>query len=303
MNKKILVISVSVILVLTVVMLALVVLSRKADTGNESYTQDVNPVQPETETPTESVSQPEVAEPVENQNVLDVLQGENTVPVWNLILLGPNKDYIIDEELVFDKTEFDGQRIDTRVSEAYTSMADAAQQNGITLYLRSGYRPMSLQKTYYESSINSYMSQGHTQAEATILTDRYYTPPGRSEHHTGLALDIITPEYHRDIHTLDDRFAETEAYAWLIENCNDFGFILRYPQDKSEITGVNFEAWHYRYVGANHAKAITKLQLTLDEYIELLKAEFAWVCTATDAETIKNEMVIFAEKFANETIA
>ena len=94
---------------------------------------------------------------------------------------------------------------------------------------------------------------------------------GHSEHHTGLAFDTITPEYHRDVWSLDDRFADTEAYAWLSEHCWDYGFILRYPRDKQDITRIHFEPWHYRYVGVEHAQFMRDHNLCLEEYIALLR--------------------------------
>lgn len=115
------------------------------------------------------------------------------------------------------------------------------------------------------------MQQGKSEEEAIRLTRQYYTEPGHSEHHSGLALDIITVEYQRDVYSLTEQFAETDGYRWLIAHCAEFGFILRYPKGKTDITQINYEPWHYRYVGKEHAQYIMEHDLTLEEYIALLK--------------------------------
>lgn len=85
-----------------------------------------------------------------------------------------------------------------------------------------------------------------------MIAGRYIAPAGGSEHQTGLAVDIVTPSYQ----ILDDGYANTAAAQWLLENAADYGFILRYPRDKAEITGIWFEPWHYRYVGREAAGTI-----------------------------------------------
>lgn len=196
---------------------------------------------------------------------------EGSVSDWNLILLNPEEENKIEQELSFQKTKFDTQYVDSRAAQAYTDMYNAAKKEGITLYLRSGYRSMKTQGVNYNANVQRLLKQGLTNDEAIRQTNLYYTVPGHSEHHSGLAFDIITPEYHRDIYTLNEKFAETEAYAWLKANCEEYGFILRYPKEKYDITTINFEPWHYRYVGVEHAKYITENNICFEEYIELLK--------------------------------
>lgn len=130
---------------------------------------------------------------------------------------------------------------------------------------------MKTQSVNYNANVQRLLKQGVTKDEAIRQTNLYYTVPGHSEHHSGLAFDIITPEYHRDVYTLNEKFAQTKAYTWLRGNCAEYGFILRYPKEKYNITTINFEPWHYRYVGVEHAKYITENNLCLEEYIELLK--------------------------------
>jgi D-alanyl-D-alanine carboxypeptidase len=184
---------------------------------------------------------------------------------WNLILL--NRSHSISKDMQFEKTKFDTQWIDSRVAPAYQAMCEAAKKDGITLYLRSGYRSIATQNVNYQADIERNMKKGYTKEQAVIETEKYYARPGQSEHHTGLALDIITPEYHTNVYTLSEKFAETKAYEWLVKHCADYGFILRYPKEKENITKINYEPWHYRYVGVEHAKYIMENNLTLEEYL------------------------------------
>lgn len=192
---------------------------------------------------------------------------------WNLILLNPGENNKIDAELDFEKTKFDTQYVDSRAATAYQQMYDGAKKAGHTLYLRSGYRSIKTQQVNYNADVQRQIKAGYSNEEAIKQTNLYYTIPGHSEHHSGLAFDIITPEYHKNVYNLNEKFAATEAYTWLRANCANYGFVLRYPKDKKSITTINFEPWHYRYVGIEHAKYITANDLCLEEYIELLKQD------------------------------
>ena len=97
-----------------------------------------------------------------------------------------------------------------------------------------------------------------------VLT--YSAAPGTSEHHTGNAIDLISTNYV----SLDETFAQNPAYEWLQQNAHRFGFILRYPADKTDITGYSYEPWHYRFVGADAATEIHERGLTLEEYLGIL---------------------------------
>jgi len=195
---------------------------------------------------------------------------------WNLILLNPDEENKLTEDLDIEKTKFDEMWVDSRAAPAYQAMCEAAAAEGITLYLRSGYRSIATQKANFDKNVAAEMAKGNNEAEAIRLTKLYYTVPGHSEHHTGLAFDIITPEYHHDVYTLDETFANdgnyNAAYYWLTAHCAEYGFILRYPKNKEDITHINFEPWHYRYVGEEHARYITDRGLCLEEYIALLRA-------------------------------
>ncbi len=155
-------------------------------------------------------------------------------------------------------------QMETTAAAAFNEMQAAAAADGITLYPVSGYRTNGEQSTNYNNSIQRYLSAGHSQEEATRLTEQYYAIPGTSEHEAGLAIDIGQ---------IDDSFAQTDAYAWLQENCTQYGFIYRYEADTVDITHINWEPWHYRFIGVNHALEYERLGMhTLEEYVAYLES-------------------------------
>ena len=142
-------------------------------------------------------------------------------------------------------------------AQAFRAMADAAREEGITLQSVSAYRSYARQESVY----SRYLTQ-----DSQASVDSYSARPGFSEHQTALALDINTA-------SLSAHFENTQAYAWLVEHCAQYGFILRYPQGKEEITGYRFEPWHYRYVGTEIAQACMDQGLTFEEYLALQPAD------------------------------
>lgn len=142
-------------------------------------------------------------------------------------------------------------------AEALEEMFNAAREEGYTLYLKSGYRSFGTQKTTYDNRLRN--NDGKD--------DGVVAYPGSSEHQTGLACDILNADYAGRPRMTTD-FSETAEAQWMKENCASFGFILRYPQDKMEITGIIFEPWHFRYVGKDVAGYIMRNELTLEEFTD-----------------------------------
>lgn len=231
--------------------------SNKEESSNSISSDENSSVETSSEKPTSSTIKTDGSDPY--------VSAVGGTGAWNLILL--NRNNSLSNDLDMSKKQFGSQWIDSRIAPAYQAMCDDAKKDGITLFLRSGYRSISTQRVNYEASINSNMAKGLTREQATLETQKYYAIPGQSEHHTGLALDIITLEYHYNINSLDERFANTEAYDWLVEHCADYGFILRYPENKVDITKINYEPWHYRYVGVRHAKYMMENNISLEEYL------------------------------------
>lgn len=154
-------------------------------------------------------------------------------------------------------------KMDARVAQTVKQMISDAQAQGVSLLVCSAYRPHSSQQRNFDSSVNRYIQAGYSRDKAVTQTKLLIAEPGKSEHQTGLAVDIVTPSYQ----SLDDGFAETEAAKWLAKHAPEYGFILRYPKDKTEITKISFEPWHFRYVGVEAAKQMTEQGLCLEEYL------------------------------------
>lgn len=149
-------------------------------------------------------------------------------------------------------------------------MVQAAAAQGVTgMYGQSGYRSYSTQSYLYDRKINYYRGLGYGDQSA-YYAGRVVAPPGASEHQTGMALDITTAE---NGYGLTESFGSTTVGKWLYANSWKYGFILRYPKDKTEITGYIYEPWHFRYVGVPHAEYMYKNGICLEEYYQLLKTQ------------------------------
>lgn len=153
---------------------------------------------------------------------------------------------------------------DARIIDDWLSMQKAAKNEGISLVICSPYRDLERQKMLFNRQIKYYMGIGASYMEAYQKTSQVVAVPGTSEHQMGLAFDIVTPSYT----DLDEGFADTSAGKWLAKNSCNYGFILRYPKGKEFITGIEYEPWHFRYVGEEAAKFITEEGITLEELWE-----------------------------------
>lgn len=153
---------------------------------------------------------------------------------------------------------------DARIIEELKQMMQDAKKESIVLAICSPYRDMEYQKMLFNRKINRYMDMGLSYMEAYQLAGEYVTVPGASEHQLGLALDIVCNSYT----SLNDGFADTDAGIWLAANCHKYGFILRYPKGKEDITGIGYEPWHFRYVGVEAATIIMEDEITLEEFWE-----------------------------------
>lgn len=188
-------------------------------------------------------------------------QNEETRP-WYLMLVNqshPMEDGYVPELANID----DSHQVDARVLEPLQNMLKAASDEGYSLYVCSAYRSVDRQKELFNESMIDYVNQGMTYYEAAIETAKSIAWPGENEHATGLAMDIVSSDYAG----LDEKQGETDDQKWLMEHCYEYGFILRYPKDKSEDTGIIYEPWHYRYVGVEAALAIRDQGVTLEEYL------------------------------------
>jgi len=143
-------------------------------------------------------------------------------------------------------------------------MIDDCRAAGGDAYICSSYRSWERQTQLFEENVRSLINQGYTETQARQETARNIAVPGTSEHELGLAVDIVDRGYQ----VLDEEQADTDTQQWLMENSWRYGFVLRYPQDKTDITGIVYEPWHYRYVGQEAARVMWEENLCLEEYLE-----------------------------------
>ena len=161
----------------------------------------------------------------------------------------PNVEFIANGDPNVRKMEKDS-------AEALERLFNAAENDNIILLGVSGYRDYDYQEKLYNDKVDR---SGKEEA------DKYVAQPGASEHQTGLAMDVLSDEYT----TLDEGFKNTKAYNWIAENCYKYGFIIRYPEGKEQITGYDYEPWHLRYVGNEAAEQIACNGITLEEYLNI----------------------------------
>ncbi len=195
----------------------------------------------------------------ENENPVEASFDED----WKLILV--NKQNMVPEDYSFELGTIRGSiQADVRILEDLNQMIEGAKTDGVYLTVCSGCRDYNRQTVLFDKKIRNYMGSGMSYFDAYSIASQAVTIPGKSEHQIGLALDIISNKYS----SLDEGFADTEAGKWLAANCDQYGFILRYPLGKENITGIEYEPWHFRYVGKEAAASIMQQGITLEEYVE-----------------------------------
>lgn len=185
---------------------------------------------------------------------------------WYLMLV--NRDYILPDDYTVKTVKtvidvyggYDRGYLDYRVAPHFIEMYNAALEDGLKLSPLSGYRSVARQKNNFENLIRDYMNKGYSKAQATVLASEIILPPSTSEHNAGLAMDILS---------LEVSFENSDEFAWLQEHAADYGFILRYPKDKQDITKITYEPWHWRYVGVKAAKEMEASGECLEEYLGL----------------------------------
>lgn len=178
---------------------------------------------------------------------------------FNLVVI--NKDNPVPDNFDLQLSPILGYQIHTKAKESLLQMINDAKSNGINLYISSGYRSIERQTMLFNRKVNYFKKKGFTQAKAEIQAARVVARPKTSEHNSGLAVDL---------NGVRDDFYKTKEYSWLMNNSYKYGFILRYPKDKINITNIIYEPWHFRFVGVDHAQKITSQNLCLEEYIESL---------------------------------
>ena len=182
---------------------------------------------------------------------------------WELVLV--NSENKMPENWDIELTWLsNGERVDSRIYPKLQQMFDDMRAQGIYPVVASGYRTKEEQQALMDEKIESLTAQGYAPLDAKAEPENWVAKAGYSEHETGLAVDINADGIHS---------AGQEVYDWLAENAYKYGFIWRYPTDKTNITGISNEPWHYRYVGAEAAREIKEMGLCLEEYLGAVKGE------------------------------
>jgi D-alanyl-D-alanine carboxypeptidase len=175
---------------------------------------------------------------------------------WSLILI--NKDNYIPEDYEVNLLKLsNGKKVDERIYPDLQKMFDDARAAGLELFVAQGYRTADEQQKLLDNKQEAYENEGKSPAEAKELAEQWVAVPGTSEHQLGIAVDINADT---------EKCKAEDVYKWLSENAHKYGFINRYPADKTEITGIIYEPWHYRYVGVDAAKIMHEEGSTYEQY-------------------------------------
>jgi D-alanyl-D-alanine carboxypeptidase len=236
--------------------------TREASSSDPSDSTDTNA----SESSSADESETQSTESTEEENVdIDDIDNE-----WAMFLVNKNNplpdnyDNMITTSVIYSTAEKDYE-FDSRAASYMTDMIAAAKADGINLQVISSYRTIEYQQYNFDRSVQQRVNNGMTYDEAYEDTAKEVAFPGESEHNAGLSADIFSDEY---VSLDDDGFKNTKAYAWLMENAASYGFILRYPEGKDDITGFIYEPWHFRFVGIYYAKKVQESGLCLEEYFD-----------------------------------
>lgn len=211
------------------------------------------------EEPDSSSSEPvSSSEPAPVEPAVDLSQ-------WNLILVNKNNP-LPDGYTVTTGQLVNSLLVDARILEDLNTMMADAEAQGVRLIVCSAYRDIQYQTTLYQNKVNELVADGYSQEAAEAEAATIVSYPGTSEHNSGLAVDLVTPEYQ----VLNEGYAETDAAKWLAAHAPEYGFILRYPKGFEGITGIIFEPWHYRYVGKEYAREITDSGMCFEQWVEYM---------------------------------
>ena len=201
-------------------------------------------------------------------NFLDIIKDEISdviykEPVIDTLVL-VNKENKIPDEYSAYLVDYSGYQVSKAMLSNLIELFDEASSQEIPLKINNSYRSREYQEKLYNDSISKYLNKGYSENNAIKQTLKTILEPGYSEHETGLAIDFSNPS-----HSVDN----SVMWQYLYNNAYKYGFILRYPKDKTDITKISYEPWHYRYVGIEHSTYMYENNLVLEEYLDYLKQE------------------------------
>ena len=187
-----------------------------------------------------------------------LVNDDNHIPDdYQTVCLINMADYCDSSLVTIKGSEILGEKL---AVDALLTMLRAAHSDGLTSWqVSAGYRTIEYQQKLFDERVYAYRQEGLTGTQARAKVRQTVADPGASEHHTGLAFDITVK---------GEQFSNTQQSVWLAQHCWEYGFIIRYPLDKTAITGISYEPWHIRYVGTAHSLIMRDENLCLEEYIE-----------------------------------
>ncbi len=246
----------------------------QSDNSSEQQSEDVCDSSDLSDADSSEEAISESTEESEPEVIIDLSYVIDIEPYWDYIcsesLLLVNKENTIDDEfepedlvdITYTRSDRPKEKMNRTAEmalQAFLGEAYALGYDDVTV--TSGYRSYAKQSSLYNYYISQEMDSGKSREEAVAAVNKYSAIPGTSEHHTGLCVDM------HNLSSAQQKFGNTEAGKWLAANAHRFGFILRYPADKVEITGYMYEPWHFRFVGLEHATAIYESGMSLEEYM------------------------------------
>lgn len=186
----------------------------------------------------------------------------NEVDDWRLVLV--NSENPLPEDFSIELAKVNGTKeFDARAASELMEMLQAMKLSGASnIWIQSAYRTPEYQENLYQNKVQDFIVMGKSRQDAEVLAAKWVNKSETSEHNLGLAVDFNNVK--RD-------FENTKEFKWLVENAENYGFVLRYKREKQNITKVNYEPWHWRYVGKEYAKEMNSLDMCLEEYVEYIK--------------------------------
>ncbi len=207
-------------------------------------------------TPGDTSSQTTPAVPEEDKWMLRVANYKYVLPA----------DFTVQTGLITPAYARDqGMSFDARAVGDLNDMLAAANRDGVNLLVISCFRTLTKQTNLYNAEVQKWLNQGYNEERAKEKAGTIVAVPGTSDHNLGLAVDL---------NSVEESFENTKQFDWLQEHAAEYGFVMRYPKEKQDITKIIYEPWHYRYVGKEHAAEMNRLNMCLEEYVEYLGLEF-----------------------------
>ncbi len=210
---------------------------------------------------------PETPESSQGVSVISADEPEESLPVYeddvNLLLV--NSKNKMPDDWKYQLTEYEGVELDERILPALQKMMDDAEKEGVSLHLSSGYVSAEKQDEEYTALIEKYRKEGYTQVRAEDKAQNTLGKGGYSESQTGLSVVFSAED--------GESLQKTDAYQWLLDHCVEYGFIQRFPENKTDETGRAFSPGCFRYVGQNHAVNMRRLSMCLEEYVSYLDSQ------------------------------